>query len=229
MDIITQNESESCEYLNSCTSITGHEKFDANGYLILKKVINPKLLICEPPIEKGQYSYLGSIENYNYVNLEKQVEGSTSRYLYPPYKKYFYTIKKSIEKAIDRNLYETYYYDRFYNPSQSLAVHTDRPACEISISVHVGSNIDEPWPFWIKTPDIYDDNTKKSKIIRKGKNKKLILKPGDGVIYKGCERPHWREPLHGDPLNNSLYYHQIFFHYVLKDGIRAHYAFDRCK
>jgi len=227
MEMINQNETAFAEHNNSHTSITGHEKFDANGYLIIKKVINPKLLYCEPPIEKGQYNFHGTTDNFNHQSIEGQVEGSTSRYLYPAYKEPFYDIKKSIEKAIDRKLYETYYYDRFYNPSQSLAVHTDRPACEISISVHVGSNIDEPWPFWIKTPDIYDDPIKKSKIFRKGKNKKLILKPGDGVIYKGCERPHWREPLHGDPLNNSLYYHQVFFHYVLKDGLRAHYAFDK--
>ena len=24
----------------------------------------------------------------------------------------------------------------------------------------------------------------------------------------------------------QLYYHQIFFHYVLQDGFRAHYAWD---
>ena len=54
------------------------------------------------------------------------------------------------------------------------------------------------------------------------------------MIYKGCERPHWRESMPGlletirDGIDkNSLYYHQIFFHYVLQDGVRAHYAWDR--
>ena len=46
------------------------------------------------------------------------------------------------------------------------------------------------------------------------------------MIYKGCERPHWREPMPGNIIDRNLYYHQIFFHYVLQDGHRAHYAFD---
>jgi len=51
------------------------------------------------------------------------------------------------------------------------------------------------------------------------------------MVYKGCERPHWRDPMPGlleSKINKdeSLYYHQIFFHYVLQDGIRAHHAWD---
>ena len=59
------------------------------------------------------------------------------------------------------------------------------------------------------------------------------------MIYKGCERPHWRDPMPGlidmsiQSMNNQnfnqLYYHQIFFHYVLQDGQRAHCAWDRAK
>ena len=30
-----------------------------------------------------------------------------------------------------------------------------------------------------------------------------------------------------DPETKNLYYHNIFFHYVLQDGTRAHHAFDR--
>ena len=67
-----------------------------------------------------------------------------------------------------------------------------------------------------------------------GENISVVLEPGDAMIYKGCERPHWRESMPGlletirDGIDkNSLYYHQIFFHYVLQDGVRAHYAWDR--
>ena len=53
------------------------------------------------------------------------------------------------------------------------------------------------------------------------------------MIYKGCERPHWRYMMPGTlelslPTNNKeLYYHQIFFHYVLQDGERAQCAWDK--
>ena len=73
----------------------------------------------------------------------------------------------------------------------------------------------------------------------KGLRRRSSLEPGDGLLYKGCERPHWREPM---PLprrrkrdillrkeQKEYYYHQIFFHYVLQDGIRAHCAWDKAR
>jgi hypothetical protein len=51
------------------------------------------------------------------------------------------------------------------------------------------------------------------------------LKPGDGLVYKGCERPHWRDKMPGAKKSKKLfgktaelYYHNIFFHYVLQMG-----------
>ena len=141
-----------------------------------------------------------------------------------------------LEEAIGKKLYNTYYYDRFYNPGQALTNHADRPACEISVTVHVSTNISTPWPIWIKTPDTYDDPKTKREILEKGENRSVILGPGDGMVYKGCERPHWRDPMpteyrktwYGKKIEKEgLYYHQIFFHYVLADGLRANFAFDR--
>lgn len=66
-----------------------------------------------------------------------------------------------------------------------------------------------------------------------GENRSVILEAGDGMIYKGCERPHWREPMPGRKKTwwnkKQLYYHQIFFHYVLQDGQRAHCYMDRAR
>ena len=107
--------------------------------------------------------------------------------------------------------------------------HSDRDACEISVSVHVGTNLegeDADWPFWIKTPDTYTDKTRAT-VSTPGENRSVILKPGDGLVYKGCERPHWRDPMPRPKNEKEYYYHQIFFHYVLQDGRRAHYAWDR--
>ena len=74
-------------------------------------------------------------------------------------------------------------------------------------------------PFKIKTPDTYTDKTKATVLVP-GEERSLSLKPGDGLLYKGCERPHWRDPMPGKTKKVfgkkvELYYHQIFFHYVL--------------
>jgi len=129
------------------------------------------------------------------------------------------------------------YWDNNYFPGQELTKHADRDACEISVSVHIGTNLkgkDAKWPFKIKTPDTYTDK-KKTEVLVPGEERSLSLEPGDGLLYKGCERPHWRDPMPTPKRrlfgNNSkeYYYHQIFFHYVLQDGQRAHCAWDRAR
>ncbi len=236
MEQMTQDKIDLQERINTYTSPTNNEEFDKNGYLVLRNLWDSKDLYCNPPEVKGQYIYYGKLDKFSHIPVENQVEGSTSRYYYPPYRFTHSQIRLKLEKAIGKKLYNTYYYDRFYNPGQALSKHADRPACEISVTVHVSSNINTLWPIWIKTPDTYDDLKTKKEIFKKGENRSVILNPGDGMVYKGCERPHWREPMpaeyrktwYGKNIEKEgLYYHQIFFHYVLVDGIRANHAFDR--
>lgn len=238
---MTQNQIDFHERINAETSPTGNEEFDKNGYLVLKNLWDPKDLYCEPPAVKGKYKYFEKIDRFFHDPVEDQVEGSTSRYFYPPYKYAHSQIRMKLEKEIGKKLYNTYYYDRFYNPGQKLSIHTDRDACEISVTIHISSNVSNPWPIWIKTPDTYSDKNK-TEILTKGDNRSVILNPGDGMVYKGCERPHWRKSLPIEYENKrknlfpfftekvekkEIYYHQVFFHYVLADGIRANFAFDR--
>ena len=232
---MTQKEIDFQERISAKTSPTNNEEFDKNGYLVLKNLWDPQNLYSQPPEIKGQYDYYGKIDKFSHIPVELQVEGSTSRYYWPPYKFVHSQIRIKIEKIIGKKLYNTYCFDRFYNPGQELFNHIDRPSCEISVTVHISSNVSNPWPIWIKTPDTYSDD-KKTEIVKKGENRSVILQPGDGMVYKGCERPHWREPLPREYKRTwygkkkeieGLYYHQVFFHYVLADGQRANFAFDR--
>ena len=220
------------EYENHGTSWTRNEFFDTNGYLIIKNLCDPEKLFHSVPKERGLFNWRGSdkLDKFTYEEVETQVNGSVARYWHPQYRKIHSEIRLILEQVIGRKLYNTYYYDRFYFPGQPLIKHTDRPSCEISVTIHIGTNIKESWPIWIKTPDTFEDSTMKT-LIASGENRSVHLEAGDGMVYKGCERPHWRDPMPGlleSKINKdeSLYYHQIFFHYVLQDGIRAHHAWD---
>ena len=220
------------EYENHGTSWTRNEFFDTNGYLIIKNLCDPKKLFHPVPKERGLFNWKGSdkLDKFTHQEVENQVNGSVARYWHPQYRKIHSEIRLILERIIGRKLYNTYYYDRFYFPGQELKKHTDRPACEISVTIHVSTNIKESWPIWIKTPDTFEDSTMKT-LIASGENRSVHLEAGDGMVYKGCERPHWRDPMPGllessINKNKNLYYHQIFFHYVLQDGIRAHHAWD---
>jgi len=231
------------EYDNHGTAWTRNPFFEDNGYLIIKNLCDPKDLFHPVPELRGQLNYRSKdLDDFEHIKVEGQVEGSIARYWHPQYRRIHSGIRKKLEKVIGRTLYNTYYYDRFYFPGQALTKHADRDACEISVTIHVSTNLegeDADWPVWIKTPDTYTDK-KKMTVMVPGENRSLVLEPGDGMVYKGCERPHWRDPmpglqkkkskkLFGKTQQQELYYHQIFFHYVLQDGRRAHCAWDRAR
>lgn len=198
---------------NKGTSWTRNEFFDNNGYLILKQLCDPEKLYHPVPDERGTIIYNGkSLKNRIYKD-EAQVEGSLARYSHPQYRETHSKILKVLEDIIGRKLYKTYYYDRFYFTGQELWKHLDRPSCEISVSVHVSTNLKQFWPINVSGS--------------LGETISIELERGDALLYKGCELPHWREKMPVESETKNLYYHNIFFHYVLQDGNRAHHAFDR--
>ena len=222
------------ERRNSGTAWTRNDKFERDGYLIVKDLWDAEDLYHPLPDIKGQLNYWSkNVTQFSHNPVEGQVEGSLARYWHPQYRNAHTGIRRKLEKIIGRTLYNTYYYDRYYFPGQALTKHADRDACEISVSIHVSTNLPDKlkdWPFKIKTPDTYTDD-KKTAVLIPGEERSAILNPGDGLLYKGCERPHWRDamptPEKVEDAPKEYYYHQIFFHYVLQDGQRAHCAWDR--
>ena len=237
MDVMVQ------ERKNTGTAWSNNKEFEKDGYLIVKDLWDAEELYHPVPELRGQINYWDNdTSHFNHIPIESQVEGSVARYWHPQYRKIHSGVRKKIEKVIGRKLYNTYYYDRYYFPGQELTKHADRDACEISVSIHISTNLPDDlkdWPFKIKTPDTYTDK-KKTAILVPGEERTGILNPGDGLLYKGCERPHWRDPMPSPrirkrdkllrkKISKEYYYHQIFFHYVLQDGRRAHCAWDRAR
>ena len=224
------------EVRNSGTAWTRNDKFEKDGYLVVKNLWDAEDLYHPLPDIKGQLNYWSKdVTQFNHTPVEGQVDGSLARYWHPQYRNAHTGIRRKLEKIIGRTLYNTYYYDRYYFPGQELSRHADRDACEISVSIHISTNLPDSqkeWPFKIKTPDTYTDD-KKTAVLVPGEERSAILNAGDGLLYKGCERPHWRDamptPEKVEDAPKEYYYHQIFFHYVLQDGERAHCAWDRGK
>ena len=200
-------------------------EFEQTGYVILPKLVsNVESIKSDVPKERGVLRYYKN--DFIHEPGEIQVPGCISRYNIPMYKDLHYQIKNFLEKKFDINLYPTYYFDRFYFAGQELVKHIDRPACEISVTLQISTNGKEPWHIWFETST--------------GEEKCAIMDDGDGVVYMGCERPHWRYPLKSrytrpqklwrkfKKLPDDTYHHQIFLHYVNADGYNLHHAFDAC-
>ena len=116
-----------------------------------------------------------------------------------------------MQKKTGLKLVPTYSYTRLYKTGNILQRHKDRPSCEISTTLNLGG---DNWPIFI-------DPTGSDNVIdeRKGihrpeapKGVKVDLKPGDMLIYSGCDLEHWREPF------KCKLCGQVFLHYNHADG-----------
>lgn len=178
----------------------------------VKGLIDVAPLVVPVPKERGQIKYdnRGNVISHN--PEEPQVKGSLARYNVVGLRETYFEIRNKVQSLIGEKLYPSYYYDRFYFAGQELTKHTDREACEISVTVNISHNLDYDWPICFELPD--------------GKVEEFTMQPGDGVIYHGITLPHWRDPMRG---NRDSYLHQCFFHYVRADGDFLEFAHDSGK
>jgi|TARA_R110002111_G_scaffold1334_1_gene9124 hypothetical protein len=108
-----------------------------------------------------------------------------------------------VEKESNLKLFPTYAYWRYYVFGATLKKHTDRPACEISVTVCIKKYDD--WP-----------------IVVEGTS--FELEEGDAILYAGCDQEHWRPGVYkGEGMA------QVFFHYVNQNGIYKNHAYDKTK
>ena len=99
----------------------------------------------------------------------------------------------AMEKATGLKLYPAYTYARIYKKGDELKRHKDRFSCEISTTMNLSG---DDWPIYLEPSG------------KEGmKGIKVDLKPGDMLVYYGCELEHWREKFKGEECI------QVFLHY----------------
>jgi hypothetical protein len=148
---------------------------------------------------------VGAAENGLLTSGDSQVPYTPAKYGEPIMETVLEQLCPVIERAAQLQLYPTYSYFRVYKSGDTLPPHTDRSACELSVSMALGIESREPWPLFIQG---------KEGVAR------IVLEPGDAVIYRGIECMHWREGFDG------RYCAQLFLHYVRRDGRNALHKFD---
>ncbi|HSF95844.1 MAG TPA: hypothetical protein VLA52_12535, partial [Thermohalobaculum sp.] len=88
----------------------------------------------------------------------------------------------AVEQAIGCRVFPTYSYLRIYKAGSRLARHTDRAACEFTLSLALGCDSPRPWPIGLETAE---------------GARSFTLAPGDALLFRGCELSHWRDPFEG--------------------------------
>jgi hypothetical protein len=136
-----------------------------------------------------------------------QAPNSPAIYNFKPFLELLCEKTLEVSSLIEETVLPTYCYARMYKGPEVLARHRDRPACEVSLTLHLGG--DAEWPISIQRPD--------------GTEASVILNPGDTMLYLGCVADHWREQYGG------VEYAQVFMHYVRSNGPYAWAYFDKRK
>jgi hypothetical protein len=173
---------------------------EEKGYVILRQLI--PLIMCEYISENIKVLEASSPLNYGDTQVEKAFSTAT-----PVVTETLLDILTPIlSRAVNCELYPTYSYLRIYLKGAVLPRHVDRPSCEISATLPISYDSPRIWPICIETGD---------KVTR------IELEPGDALIYKGMEIPHWREAFEGDRQV------QVFLHYVKINGDYKEFKFDK--
>lgn len=176
------------------------ELFERTGYAVIRQFIPP--IMCRYIAKNIRVLETNSRLNLGDTQVEKAFSGGS-----PAVTETLLDLMTPVlSNLLNCELYPTYSYLRIYLNGAVLDKHVDRHSCEISATVPIESEGPGNWPLCLQVD---------------GGVKKIELEPGDALIYKGIQIPHWREAFAGQRQV------QIFLHYVRKGGQYSEFQFDK--
>ena len=139
--------------------------------------------------------YISPFENIigQYENKDEQIPETYSHYSNIAMETLMLKCLPKMEEATNLKLYPAYTYARIYKKGDELKRHKDRFSCEISTTMNLAG---DDWPIYLEPS---------GEVGKKGI--KVDLKPGDMLVYSGCELEHWRNKFKGKECI------QAFLHY----------------
>jgi hypothetical protein len=178
--------------------------FKKNKYTVIRQAISKDLAVFVAnyfSIQKQVYDtcrearYISPFENIigHYEGSDEQIPNTYSQYSNIAMETLMLKCQSKMEEVTDLKLYPAYTYARIYKKGDVLKRHKDRFSCEISTTMNLGG---DPWPIYLEPSGETDK-----------KGIKVDLKPGDMLVYSGCELEHWRNKFKGKECI------QVFLHY----------------
>ena len=166
--------------------------------------------------------YISPYENIigHYEHQNEQIPNTYSQYSNMAMETLLLKCQPKMEEATNLKLYPAYTYARIYKKGDELKRHKDRFSCEISTTMNLGGG---DWPIFLE-PDSTKGGTKEGigYVSDNTKGIKINLKPGDMLVYSGCELEHWRNKFKGKECI------QAFLHYNnRKTPAAKHNIFDK--
>jgi len=176
--------------------------FKKNKYQVIRKALSPEMTyFCsryftfkrQVATTLFDHKYISPFETMFGSWNDDQIPNTYSHYADLVMEVLLAELLPLMMKKTGLKLTPNYSYARIYKKGDELKRHKDRFSCEISTTLNLGG---DPWPIFLEPSG------------KKGmKGVKINLKPGDMLVYRGCDLEHWREPFEGDSCT------QVFLHY----------------
>jgi len=187
--------------------------FKTNNFLVIKKAIEPKVaefvynyFLMKRQVARTMFDdrFISPFTTEWGVWNDEQVPNTYSHYGDVAMETLLLAVQPIMEKQTKLKLIPTYAYARIYKKGDVLHRHKDRFSCEISTTLNLGG---DPWPIYIeKNPK--KGGLKEGKYVSDyTKGTKVVLQPGDMLVYKGNILEHWRDAFDGQDCG------QVFLHY----------------
>jgi hypothetical protein len=104
-----------------------------------------------------------------------------------------------MSRIAGRSLIPSYSFLASYRPGAHLPTHTDRAACDYTLTMHLGQDNDQPddWPLTVQAD--FDSRSHRS----------YRLRPGEALLLRGTRLGHGRPARTGPGLYNQLLWHFV--------------------
>jgi len=201
--------------------------FIENRYLILRDFIPQDIIDMTmdtwKTIEGQEDSVLKREGDIIFESPTTSLGKSVAAYSFPPAVALHRWLWENLKPVLDFDLKETYAYSRKYERGAYLKSHMDRPSCEISATLCLDYSSDDgtPWSIWIQNDKNYlgeeMGHEEMFELTQAPRHKdrtgtKVILHPGDVMLYQGPNCPHWRDYFVGE------YSYHMFLHFIRHPG-----------
>jgi hypothetical protein len=140
---------------------------------------------------------------------------------YAPMQFFLWGLTPLIGRLVGRELLPTYDYFRVYRSGDVCRVHSDRGACEHSLSLTLGYSDSVAWDLEIGSRVLPDPQTRVTDGFDDETFASVAMAPGDAVLYRGIHRRHGRTT----PNPNRWSAH-LFLHWVEAEGPYRDQAFQ---
>lgn len=141
---------------------------------------------------------------------------------YPPMAAFHWALTSVAMELAGCQLVPTYAYFRVYQEGDVCLVHSDREACEHSLSLMVELADGIPWGLCVGHKHVDQPTPSSDPDFGAEEFTAIPMSAGDAVMYRGVNHRHGRI----DPNPNRWSAH-LFMHWVDPDGPHAAHAFDQ--